>query len=218
MQQIIQGDCLEVMKQWPDNHFDLVLTDPPYGINAGGVLAKNYHLDNYGAAKRTNYGGGTWDNFTPSQEYFDEMIRISKKQVIFGAQYFADKLPVSGKWIVWDKKESDLMGNSFSDCELAWTSEAGATRIVRYLWNGMIQKNMKDKDQRVHPTQKPVSVMRTLIQWFSDDGQTIILDPFMGSGTTLRAAKDLGRDCIGIELDPKYCEIAEQRLRQQVLL
>lgn len=214
---VIEGDCLEVMKTYPDKHFDLVLTDPPYGIKAGGVLAKDYHLGKRGVAARNNYGTSTWDDFTPSQEYFDEIIRVSKKQVIFGGQYFTDKLPPRGKWIIWDKKTNDIQSNSFSDCELAWTSENGATRIIRYLWKGMLQQDMKHKDKRQHPTQKPLSVMRRLVTMFSEEDQ-LILDPFAGSGTTLRAAMDLHRNALGIEIDPKYCQIARDRLRQGVLL
>lgn len=218
MIEVIEGDCLPIMQRYADKQFDLVITDPPYGIKAGGVLKSEYTKnDVYGAAKRNDYGVSDWDDFTPTQEYFDQILRVSKKQVIFGAQYFTDKLPPRGKWIVWDKKVEDKYSNAFSDCELAWTSEEGAVRIIRHLWHGMVQHDMKHKDERYHPTQKPLGVMRKLIVMFSEEGHTI-LDPFMGSGTTLRAAMDLHRDAVGIEINHKYAEIARMRLRQGVLL
>lgn len=216
-QTVIQGDCLEVMKTFADKSFDLVLTDPPYGIKAGGILTAHYkEMHKTHAAKRRDYGTDVWDDETPSKEYFDEIQRISKKQVIFGGQYFTDKLPPRGKWIVWDKKLEDKYSVGFADCELAWTSERGASRIVRHLFHGMIQQDMKNKDERYHPTQKPIEVMRWLVEKFSNEGDTI-LDPFMGSGTTLVAAKYLNRNATGIEISEKYCEIARNRLSQDML-
>lgn len=216
-QTIIQGDCLEVMKTFPDKSFDLCLTDPPYGINAGGILTSHYKkMHKTHAAKRRDYGTDEWDKSTPSKEYFDEMRRVSKKQVIFGGQYFTDKLPPSGKWVIWDKKLEDKYSVGFADCELAWTSEGGASRIVRHLFHGMIQQDMNNKDERYHPTQKPIEVMRWLIEKFTIERQSI-LDPFMGSGTTLVAAKYLNRNAVGIEISEKYCEIARKRLAQDSL-
>jgi len=213
---IIQGDCLEIMKQIPDKSIDLVLTDPPYGIEAGGLLKAGYkHKSETMATNRNDYGVSAWDVRTPTKELFEEILRVSKEQVIFGGQYFTDKLPPRGKWIIWDKKVEDKYQNSFSDCELAWTSKNGATKIIRYLWHGMIQDNMLAKDLRQHPTQKPIEVIRRIIQMFEGD---TILDPFLGSGTTAVACKQLGRKYIGIEISEKYCEIANQRLRQEYLL
>lgn len=216
LNKIINGDCLEIIKKMPDKCVDLVVTDPPYGINAGGLLDKNYKTTKTMLAKRKNYGVSDWDSRTPPIEYFDEMRRVSKKQVIFGGQYFTDKLPQTGKWLVWDKKVEEKYQNDFADCELAWTSEEGAPKIFRFLWHGMIQQDMKNKERRQHPTQKPVPVMEWIIKLFSEPGQTI-LDPFAGSGSTLVAAQKLQRPFIGIEINLEYCKIAEQRLKQQVL-
>ena len=210
------ADCLGFMKTLPDNSVDLVLTDPPYGIDIGKMSFTNSIIG--GVAKRNNYKGiSDWDKFTPSKEYFDEMIRISKKQVIFGGNYFADKLPPSGQWVVWDKRVEDKYSNDFADCELAWTSENKPSRIIRFLWSGMMQGDMKNKEVRFHPTQKPLFVIKKIIDMFSEENDTI-LDPFLGSGTTAIACKNLHRNFIGIEISEKYCKIARDRLRQQTLI
>ena len=210
------ADCLGFMKTLPDNSVDLILTDPPYGIDIGKMNFTNSIIG--GVAKRNNYKGiSDWDKFTPSKEYFDEMIRVSKKQVIFGGNYFADKLPPSGQWVVWDKRVEDKYSNDFADCELAWTSENKPSRIIRFLWSGMMQGDMKNKEVRFHPTQKPLFVIKKIIDMFSEENDTI-LDPFLGSGTTAIACKNLHRNFIGIEISEKYCKIARDRLRQQTLI
>ena len=214
--QVLQGDCLEVMKTLPDNSVDLILTDPPYGIDIGKMNFTNSIIG--GVAKRNNYKGiSDWDKFTPSKEYFDEMIRVSKKQVIFGGNYFADKLPPSGQWVVWDKRVEDKYSNDFADCELAWTSENKPSRIIRFLWSGMMQGDMKNKEVRFHPTQKPLFVIKKIIDMFSKEND-IILDPFLGSGTTAVACQNIHRNFIGIEISEEYCKIARERLRQQTLI
>jgi site-specific DNA-methyltransferase (adenine-specific) len=202
-------DCLEFMKQIPDKSIDMVLTDPPYGI--GEARGKNKSRGKLATAK--DYGVSNWDDEIPSEEYFKEIIRISKNQVIFGGNYFIEHLSNSPCWIVWDKDN----GNSdFADCELAWTSFKTAVRKFKWKWQGMLQEDMKNKDVRVHPTQKPIELMRWILENYSKEGD-IVLDPFLGSGTTARACKDLNRDYIGIEISPEYCEIARKRLRQQNL-
>lgn len=201
------GDRLEGMKLIPDKSIDLVLTDPPYGIGISGQVGGSK------LAAVTKYKEKDWDNEIPSRKIFNEMFRISKNQIIFGGNYFIEQgLTNSSCWIVWDKNNS---GN-FADCELAWTSFNSSVRLFKYTWNGMIQENMKQKDIRVHPTQKPVELMRWILANYTEEGQ-LICDPFMGSWTTARACKDLGRDFIGFELEEDYCKIGEKRLRQQVL-
>jgi len=197
------GDCLEIMKSIPDKSIDLVLTDPPYGIN----VCKNGTVGGGNLAKVKDYGKCEWDSKIPSRDYFKEMIRISHNQIIFGGNYFLEYLTNTPCFIVWDKNNT---GN-FADCELAWTSFKTATRQIKYTWNGFIQGNMKEKDYRQHPTQKPLSVMRWILEKYSENNQTI-LDPFMGSGTTGVACKELGRNFIGIEISEKYFKIAERRI------
>lgn len=202
---LYNADCLEIMKKIPDKSIDLVLTDPPYGIG----VCKNGTVGGGKLAKVKNYGKCEWDARPPKKEYFQEMKRISKNQIIFGGNYFIEHLTNTPCFIVWDKKNT---GN-FADCELAWTSFKSATRKIEYTWNGFIQENMKEKDYRQHPTQKPLSVMRWILRNYSEKNQKI-LDPFMGSGTTGVACKELHRNFIGIEIEPKYFEIAKRRIDQ----
>lgn len=207
-QTIIQGDCLEVMRTFKDKQFDLVLTDPPYGI---GMSEGFEGFGGFGepiARKRYEYE--PWDDKRPDKEYFDEMLRVAQLVLIFGGNYFADVLPTSRHWIVWDKQNTMP---TFSDCELVWTnSPRKSVKKYLHVWNGLIGK----EHHREHPTQKPEELMRKLIADYSKEGDTI-LDPFMGSGTTLVAAKYLNRNATGIEISPKYCEVARNRLAQQQL-
>ena len=215
---IHQADCLEFMKQLPDNSIDLVLTDPPYGISADKNMKKVANTKSKNSlAYKKDYGDTDWDKFSPTKEYFDEIFRISKNQIIFGGNYFTDKIPQSNGWLVWDKKVEDKYSNNFSDAELIWTSYNKGTNIYRFLWHGMLQQNMKQKEFRHHPTQKPVALMQQIITDYTGENDTI-LDPFAGSGSTCVAAQNLHRRFIGIELDEKYCEIARDRLKQQTLI
>jgi site-specific DNA-methyltransferase (adenine-specific) len=140
------------------------------------------------------------------------MMRVSKNQIIFGGNYFIEYLKNSPCWIVWDKDNS---GN-FADCELAWASFKTAVRKFKWRWNGMLQEDMKHKESRYHPTQKPVELMKWILNKYSKPTD-LILDPFLGSGTTAIAAKQIHRRYIGIEISQKYCDIARQRLGQEVL-
>jgi site-specific DNA-methyltransferase (adenine-specific) len=202
-------DCLEFLKVMPDKCFDLCLTDPPYGIGE----ANNDNKSRSCIAQSKDYGKADWDNKIPSKEYFDEIIRVSKNQIIFGGNYFIENLKNSSCWIVWDK---DNGNNDFADCELAWTSFKSAVRKFKWRWQGMLQENMKQKDFRYHPTQKPLELMRWCVENYSKSTDTI-LDCFAGSGTTLRACKDLGRKWVGCEIDEGYCKTAIKRLAQEVL-
>jgi site-specific DNA-methyltransferase (adenine-specific) len=204
MNQIILGDCLEVMRGFEDNQFDLVLTDPPYGIYS------NKKATGF-SKKRVDWGLGDWDKRV-TREYFDEMFRVSKNQVIFGANYYLDFLPPTKEMWVWDKKTGK---NFFADGELMWTSYTGTTRIFLHQWCGAF----KDSERGIkaqHPTQKPIAVMKWCLRKTKEGDQ--ILDPFVGSGSTLIACKNLNRNYIGIEINPDYVKIAEDRLKQEVLL
>jgi site-specific DNA-methyltransferase (adenine-specific) len=211
--QVVCCDCKDGMAMIPDKAIDLVLTDPPYGIKAGGAGERANSLRGNAKATTRDYGVVDWDNSIPSKETFNEMFRVSKDQAVFGGNYFTENLFNSPCWIVWDKNNGD---NDYADCELVWTSFKSAVRKFKYTWHGMIQENMKDKDIRFHPTQKPVELMRWILENYSKPGD-LICDPFAGSFTTARACKDLGRDFIGFELDQSYCRIGEERLRQEVL-
>ena len=201
------GDCLDLMSGYPDDHFDLTLTDPPYGIGESNEknMSRYSKVGFKGKIRRkkirgTDFGHYEWDNQRIDKEYFTEMLRISKNQIIFGGNYYTDYLYPTSCWIVWDK---DNGNNDFADCELAWTSFKSAVRIIKYRWNGMLQGNMKNKEKRVHPTQKPLPLFKWILEKYSKPGDTI-LDPFLGSGTTLEACYQTGRNCIGFELDPQW--------------
>lgn len=202
---IYHGDCREVL---PCLGFvDLVLTDPPYGIvEAAGKAKKRSHV-----AQAKDYGDADWDDAPPSPWVFELLREKSKWQIVWGGNFFG--LPASSCWLVWDKDNGE---SDFADCELAWTNLEKAVRYKRHRWAGMLQETMgKAKEFRWHPTQKPLPVMAWALT-LAPAWETV-LDPFMGSGTTLRAAKDLGRKAIGIEIEERYCEIAARRLSQEVL-
>ena len=207
---IIQGDCLEVMKGMSDKCVDLIVTDPPYGIK----MSKGYKgfegFRGFGKPiKRKSYQDN-WDYKRPCPEIFYNILRVGKSVIIFGGNYFADILPQSTHWIVWDKLQTMP---TFSDCELLWTNiNRKSVKKITVEWNGLLGK----ENIRLHPTQKPVKLIEKIIDTYSKQGD-IIFDPFSGSGTTAVAAKELNRKFICVEIDPKYCKIAEDRLKQEVL-
>ena len=198
-------DCLEGLKKMGDNSIDLIITDPPYGIN----IASNGQVGGKNLAKAKDYGKQTWDSKIPSREVFDEMKRVSKHLIIFGGNYFIEYLENSPCWIVWDKNNT---GN-FADCELAWTNFSTAVRKYKHTWNGMIQENMAWKEERFHPTQKPLMLFRDILRDYTRKGDKVC-DPFMGGGTTPLACKQLGLDCICYEISKEYCDVAHKRLQQ----
>lgn len=183
--------------------FDVIITDPPYGISA----AKNGTVGGEKCAKVKDYGKQEWDIEKLPRIYLELMKYVSRHQIIFGGNYYGEYLGNTKSYIVWDK---DNTGN-FADCELAWTSFDRAVRKIKHRWNGMLQQNMAEKEERFHPTQKPLPVMREIIEDYTN-ASDLICDPFMGSGTTLVAAKTLGRKAVGFEINKKYCEIAARRL------
>ena len=197
-------DCMELMKECPDNYFDLAIVDVPYGINMdGGTIGIE------GDAKPKDYIKKDWDASPPKQEYFDELLRISKNQIIWGANHFISKIPYdSSSWVVWDKNK---VGNLFADGELAWTSFTTAIRIFRYTWHGFIQGDMKNKETRIHPTQKPTKLYKWLLKNYAKPGDKIF-DSHVGSGSSLIACKQLGFDYWGTEIDKDYYEAAKKRI------
>jgi site-specific DNA-methyltransferase (adenine-specific) len=207
---VLQGDCLEVMKDMPDNSISLIVTDPPYGIDVIGGSKPFGSIGGSNVVRVNRYTPIINDDVKIN---FDDIFRVSKNQIIFGGNYF--DFPISKGWIVWDKKCKNDWNDNFSDGELVWTSFDRPLKIIRHLYMGMMKGN-KDEIKRVHPTQKPLAVMEWIIENYSKPDD-LILDPFAGSGSTLVAAKNLGRKYIGIELEPKYVAICEERLSQQLL-
>ena len=204
-------DCIKFMNQFPDKYFELAIVDPPYGI---GVAKNGFSTSGDGGfslAKRKNYGAKNWDLSAPNKKYFDELIRISKNQIIWGANHFISRIPFdSSCWIVWDKNNGTF---SMADCELAYTSFKTAVRKFEFTWNGMLQQNMKDKENRIHPTQKPVALYRWLLQNYAKPGDKI-LDTHLGSGSSRIAADMEGFDFYACELDKDYFEASCKRFEE----
>lgn len=201
---IYHGDCRDIIPQL--GRFDLMVTDPPYGI--GEAAGKNKSRGKLAKAK--DYGNDDWDNCAP--DWLNELIPFAQRSIIFGGNYF--RLPPSRGWLVWDKENG---ASDFADAELAWTNLKTAVRLKCYRWSGMLQGDMKNKEVRFHPTQKPVPVMEwAVLLAHRLNPVKFIIDPFMGSGTTLVAAKNLGIHCTGIEREKKYIDVAIKRLAQEV--
>jgi DNA modification methylase len=184
------GDCREILPTL--GKVDAVVTDPPYGIGMDG-----------GKVGKAEYDKFDWDK-TTADEAVAAARKIARAQIIFGGNYY--ELPPSGHWLIWDKQNDPT---TFADFEMAWTNLGKSSRMVRHLWSGPY---MKVKEARFHPTQKPSDVMKWCIEQLPNDCHTI-LDPFMGSGTTGVAAVKLGRKFIGIEIEPKYFDIACKRIQ-----
>lgn len=196
-------DCLEAMKQMDDNQFDLAIVDPPYGGNDAIGLKDNKSKGKQ-ATKRTDYK--VFENVAPSKEYFYELIRVSKKQIIWGVNFY-NNYDLSGGRIVWDKK-----GTAFGRAELAFYSHSKSVNVFEYTWNGMLQGDMKNKEKRIHPTQKPVKLYEWLLDNYANEGDKI-LDTHLGSGSIALACHNRGFDLTGFEIDSEYHNNAVERLR-----
>ena len=191
-------DCMDYMRGLPDKAFDLAIVDPPYGIGAGSVSFKN------GSSKSAKpyFRATDWDSKPPSAEYFAELRRVSVNQIIWGGNYFADLLPAFRCFISWDKT---IHGNSYADCELAWTS---FNQVARYYRENIAQTNAEG---RIHPTQKSIKLYEWILSQYAKPGQTI-LDTHLGSGSSAIAANNLGFEFVGCELDADYFAAACQRI------
>lgn len=203
----ITNECnMQLMKRYKDNHFDLAIVDPPYGINMDGG-----HIGGSVLAKTTAYVKKDWDKETPTKEYYKELMRVSKNQIIFGANHFIQDIPNanSSSWIVWDKLNGD---NNFADCELAWTSHKTSVRKMTFRWAGMLQGDMKNKETRIHPTQKPRQLYNWILDKYAEEGNKI-LDTHLGSGSIALACHDRGFDLVACELDTEYYKSALKRLK-----
>jgi len=209
--EITNEDNMELMARYPDNHFDLAIVDPPYGIGE----SSNNNQSRSRIAKSKNYGAKTWDDAPPSDTYFKELLRASKDQIVWGANHIFSKN--STCWIVWDKQNGK---NDFADCELAYTSFDTAVRKFQYRWHGMLQKDMKNKEVRIHPTQKPVALYEWLFKNYAKPGQKI-LDTHLGSGSIAIALDRVNKiegmnlHLTACELDKDYYQAAIKRIQDQ---
>lgn len=209
--ELLNVDCMEYMAGLPDKAFDLAIVDPPYGIDAGNTFGGDARKSGNGAALKSAFDKKEWDKTIPDAEYFYHLFRVSNNQIVWGANYMSHLLPPSMGWIVWDK---DNGTTKFSDAELAFTSFDRALRIWKYTWNGMLQGDMKNKESRIHPTQKPVKLYDWLLSNYAKPGQRI-LDTHLGSGSSAIAAHYFGVDFVGCELDPDYYAAACKRFDSQ---
>ena len=203
MYKLYNGDCLEYLKTLKDNEIDIIITDPPYGKKA------DKGTNGFGCSKNRRYNDN-WDSKIPNKEVFDEILRVSKKVIIFGGNYFAHLLPPSKCWIFWDKKGDIVFKNPFADGELIYTNFTKPVKKIVFKQQGFITDS---KDKRVHPTQKPSELMEILINEYTKEDD-IILDCFMGSGSTGVACMNTNRKFIGVELDKNYFNIAKQRIEE----
>jgi site-specific DNA-methyltransferase (adenine-specific) len=199
-------DCMEYMRTLPDKAFDLAIVDPPYGgDDAIGLV--DCKTKSKQATERTEYT--QFENIEPDISYWNELFRVSKNQIIWGANFYT-KINLHGGRLVWDKK-----GTAFGRAEEAYLSMTKSVNIFEFAWNGMIQQDMKNKESRIHPTQKPVALYKWLLAHYAHAGDRII-DTHLGSGSSRIAAYDMGFDFVGIELDKDYFEAEEKRYSDHV--
>jgi len=202
-------DCMALMAEFPDNHFDLAIVDPPYGID----LTNQSQGKGGGVARKIEYTKKDWDKKAPPLEYFEELKRVSKNQIIWGANHFIENIPNANSscWIVWDKVNGK---SDFADSELAYTSFKTAVRNFQFVWAGMLQGDMSNKEIRIHPTQKPVRLYTWLLSKYAKAGD-LILDTHVGSASSLIACHQLGFDVTGCELDEEYYQLAQERIKNE---
>lgn len=214
--ELFNMDCMEYMATQPDKAFDLAIVDPPYGIGESGEKSASRghksvktNFRSYAKAYKTFEGE---DKNPPSPEYFKELQRVSKNQILWGANHYIDRIPIASPcWVVWDKMNG---ASDFADCELAWTSFGTAVRKFAFLWSGMRQADIKNKEHRIHPTQKPMRLYQWLLTNYAKPGQRI-LDTHLGSGSSAIAAHYFGVDFVGCEIDEHYFNAAKARIEQE---
>jgi site-specific DNA-methyltransferase (adenine-specific) len=212
---LFHADCMEIMKQYPDKYFDLAIVDPPYGID----INNQSQGKGGGVARKIDYTKKNWDKSAPEIIYFNELRRVSKNQIVWGANHFISRLPFdSSCWIVWDKDNGET---DFADCELAWTSFKTAVRRFKWTWAGMRQQNMKNKEERIHPTQKPIALYEWILQNYASEGN-LILDTHFGSGSIALAIYKVNRldkmnlHLTACEIDKEYIDKAIKRISESI--
>jgi len=206
MSKFILGDCMNAetgLPSYPDKYFDLAIVDPPYGNTDAIGLTDNKKTESQ-KAKRTGYR--LFENIAPDNRYYIELERVSKNQIIWGGNF----LGLCGGAIVWQKN-----GTCFGEAEIAICSTHKSVRVAEYTWNGMIQSNMKHKENRIHPTQKPVALYRWLLENYAKPGQ-LILDTHVGSASSLIACESMGFDYVGFEIDSDYYAAACNRMSKGI--
>jgi site-specific DNA-methyltransferase (adenine-specific) len=201
---ITNEDNMLLMARYPDNYFDIAIVDPPYGIDLANMNMGIGNTPKASKAKNRKWKAKDWDSSIPSDEYFEELFRVSKNQIIWGGNYF--NLGICNKFIIWDKEIPE--GLSFSDCEYAWTSFSGANKIFRY-------SAYLNKSEKFHPTQKPPQLYKWLVHKYAKENYKI-LDTHLGSGSIAIACHDYGFELTACELDKEYYDKAIQRINNHV--
>ena len=201
---ITNEDNMELMARYSDNYFDLAIVDPPYGIDLANMNMGLGNTPKASKSKNRKWKAKNWDSAIPSNEYFKELFRVSKNQIIWGGNYF--NLGICNKFIIWDKEIPE--GLSFSDCEYAWTSFSGANKIFRY-------SAYLNKSEKFHPTQKPPQLYKWLVDKYAKENDRI-LDTHLGSGSIAIACHDYGFDLTACELDKEYFDKAMQRINNHI--
>ena len=197
------GDCMEAMSKMKDNAYDLAIVDPPYGIlQIGMKITKPSRPNSYKTSPK--HAKKDWDNNRPSKKYFTELRRISKNQIVWGGNYFADLLPASGCWFFWDKINGD--GSHFADGEFAWTSLVTSSKKFKC----SVFDGLRGGKDRIHPTQKPVALYKWLLKNYAKEGDKI-LDTHLGSGSIAIACHDGGWSLDAWEIDEEYYNLALNR-------
>ena len=201
---IYNEDCLEAIKKMPDKAYDLAIVDPPYGIDLANMNMGAGKSKKCSKIKNRKWVAKDWDKNTPTTEYFENLIRVSKHQIIWGGNYF--ELPPCPHYIIWDKEIPE--GLSFADCEMAWTSYSKAPRMFRY-------SAYRDKDGKIHPTQKPVKLYEWLLHNYAKEGDKII-DTHLGSGSVAMACHNKGYDLTAYEIDKEYFGATTKRIKDHI--
>ncbi len=205
-------DNMELMAKYPDNYFDLAIVDPPYGIGASNTFSGQKRKSGKGVALKSKHTKKDWDNEIPKKEYFNELKRVSKNQIIWGGNYFANMLKNSQGWIIWDKNNGTT---KFADAELAYTSFDVATRIFKHTWNGMLQEDMSNKQLKIHPTEKPFELYKFCLDKYAKPNDKI-LDTHLGSMSIAIACHDYGFELVGAELDEEYYKKGIERVKNHI--
>lgn len=208
--ELLNCDCMKYMSGIDDGFFDLAIVDVNYGIAQDG---RSNHTRGVLAKANDYRSNSRYDNESPPEEYFTELFRVSKHQIIFGANHFISKMPFNSScWIVWDKENGE---NDFADCELAWTSFDTAVRKFKFRWQGMLQGDMKNKQIRIHPNEKPIPLYRWILKTYAKEGDKI-LDTHLGSGSSAIACFDYKFSLTGCEIDTEYYDAACKRLKNHI--
>lgn len=204
--QIFLGDCRDL----PAPRCDLVLTDPPYGVKEKTNRKEKGRSERW-TCRDFPVIAGDDRLFDPAH-----LLELNTKTILWGANHYADQLPLSRTWLVWDKREG-ITSNDNADCELAWSNLGGPARLYHHLWSGVLRAS-ENGERVLHPTQKPVQLLSWCIQLAKLKPNSLIYDPYMGSGPCAVAAKLLGHRYVGVELVESYCLAAVRRLQQEVMV